>query len=207
MVMTRETDPNMQPLQPIGAESKRRVAASLGHVWWSFMRRGLITGALGLCALIWPTMSLALLLRLVALYLLADGVVGLAPAFRSTERTPHLVQAAISLAVGAVLLFWPGVTIRTLLVVFGVWTLLSGIGQLFSSRQLDAAVTDRGLLTSLGVITGVVGLVLILWPGTGVVAIAWVIGAAALVIATLLIILALCLKRIARRVETLRLHR
>jgi uncharacterized membrane protein HdeD (DUF308 family) len=205
--MTRETEPNMNPRQPIGAEIKRRVAASLGHVWWSFMLRGLIAGALGLCALIWPTISLALLLRLVGLYLLADGVVGLVPAFRSTERTPHLMQTAISLAVGAVLLFWPGGTVRTLLVVFGAWALLSGIGQLFSSRQLDAEVTDRGLLTSLGVITGVVGLVLILWPGTGVVAIAWVIGAAALVIAILLIILALCLKRTARRVETLRLQR
>jgi uncharacterized membrane protein HdeD (DUF308 family) len=64
------------------------------------MLRGLIAGVLGLCVLIWPTISLALLLRLVGLYLLADGVVGLAMAFRSTERTPRLMQAAISLAVG-----------------------------------------------------------------------------------------------------------
>jgi uncharacterized membrane protein HdeD (DUF308 family) len=79
----------MNPSQPLGAELKRRVAARLGHVWWSFMLRGLIAGVLGLCVLIWPTISLALLLRLVGLYLLADGVVGLAMAFRSTERTPR----------------------------------------------------------------------------------------------------------------------
>jgi uncharacterized membrane protein HdeD (DUF308 family) len=205
--MTRETDPNMPPQQPIGAEIKRRVTASLGHVWWFFMLRGLIAAALGLCVLIWPTLSLALLLRLVGLYLLADGIVGLVTAFRSTERTPHLMQAAISLAVGAVLLFWPGGTVRTLFVVFGVWALLSGIGQIISSQQLDADVTNRGLLRSLGIITSILGLVLILWPGTGVVAIAWVIGIAALVIATLLIILAQCLKRTARRIETLRLQR
>ncbi|MEA3411163.1 MAG: DUF308 domain-containing protein [Pseudomonadota bacterium] len=178
-----------------------------GKVWWSFLLRGLIALALGLCALIWPSASLSILLRLVGLYLLADGALGLIAAYRSLDRTPYLIQAAISLVVGAVLLFWPGATVKTLFVIFGIWALLSGIMQIVSSRQLQPDDPDRGLMTGIGVVAAIVGLVLIFWPGTGVVAIAWVIAAAAFVIAALLIFLALRLKRLSGRVEQLKTDR
>jgi len=174
-----------------------------GKVWWSFLLRGLIAGALGLCALIWPSASLSILLRLVGLYLLADGVLGLIAAYRSSDRTPYFIQAAISLIIGAILLFWPGATVKTLFVIFGIWVLLSGIMQIVESRQLHPDEPDRGLMTGIGVVAAIVGLVLILWPGTGVVAIAWVIAAAAFVIAALLIFLALRLRRHSGRVEQL----
>ncbi|MCG6868914.1 MAG: DUF308 domain-containing protein [Gammaproteobacteria bacterium] len=178
-----------------------------GKVWWSFLLRGLIAGALGLCALIWPSASLNILLRLVGLYLLADGVLGLIAAYRSFDRTPYLVQAAISLIIGATLLFWPGATVKTLFVIFGIWALLSGIMQIVTSRQSRPDDPDRGLMTGIGTVAAIVGLVLIFWPGTGVVAIAWVIAAAAFVIAALLIFLAMRLKRLSGRIEQLRSDR
>jgi uncharacterized membrane protein HdeD (DUF308 family) len=49
----------------------------------------------------------------------------------------------------------------------------------------------------------VVGLVLLIWPGTGVVAISWIIALAALLFAALLIFVALRLKRLKKRVDEL----
>jgi hypothetical protein len=47
--------------------------------------------------------------------------------------------------------------------------------------------TDRGLMTTMGGAVAVVGLVLLIWPGTGVVAISWIIALVAQLFAALLI--------------------
>jgi uncharacterized membrane protein HdeD (DUF308 family) len=49
----------------------------------------------------------------------------------------------------------------------------------------------------------VVGLVLLIWPGTGVVVISWIIALAALLFAALLIFLALRFQRLKKRVDEL----
>ena len=179
------------------------VGGRLGDLWWAFMLRGVLAAALGLWALIWPSVSLAILIWLVGLYCLADGMAGLFGAWRAAERGPNLLQALIGIAVGAVLLFWPGGSIRTLLVLFGIWALFTGISQIVAARRADLTDDERRTMTTIGGIAAALGLILIVWPGTGVVAISWVIAIAALLVAALLIFLALRLKRLQARLETL----
>jgi uncharacterized membrane protein HdeD (DUF308 family) len=62
---------------------------------------------------------------------------------------------------------------------------------------------DCSLMTTMGWAVAVVGLILLIWPGTGVVAISWIIALAALLLAGLLIFLALPLKRLKKRVDKL----
>lgn len=186
-------------LEASAVEARGRASSRLGDVWWTFMLRGLLAGALGLCALIWPTLSLEILIRLVGIYCLADGVAGLVGALRSAER-PSLFQGLFGIAVGLVLLFWPGATTRILLVVFGAWALVTGVSQIVAARQLDPAQT-RGSRMAIGVIAAVVGLVLLVWPGTGIVTLSWVIALAALLLAALLIFLALRFKGLKARLD------
>lgn len=189
--------------QALAAGVRSRVSGRLGDMWWAFMLRGVLAAMLGLVALIWPSVSLAILIRLVGIYLLADGVIGLLGAFGTSERGAHLLQALVGIAVGAVLLLWPGGSIRILLVVFGAWALFTGISQIIAARRDEVASGDRSMMTTVGGVTAALGLLLIVWPGTGVVAISWVIAIAALLLAALLIFLALRLKRLQARVNTL----
>ena len=179
------------------------VSAKLGDVWWAFMLRGVLAAVLGLCALIWPSLSLAILMRLVGIYCLLDGVTGLAGAVRASERGAHLLQALLGLVVGVLLLFWPEGSVRTLLVIFGIWALLTGVSQIFAARQQEVEGSERGAISTIGWIAAAVGVILVVWPGTGVVTIAWLIGIAALLLAGLLIFLALRLKRLQARVDAL----
>jgi uncharacterized membrane protein HdeD (DUF308 family) len=184
------------------AGARDRVGDKLGDIWWAFMVRGALAAALGLCALIWPSASLAILLRLVGIYCLLDGVTGLIGAFRAAERGAHLLQAILGLVVGALLLFWPEGSVRTLLVIFGVWALLTGVSQIWAARQQEVEGGERSAMTTIGWVAAVVGLILIVWPGTGVVTIAWLIAIVALLLGVLLIWLALRLKRLQARVAT-----
>jgi uncharacterized membrane protein HdeD (DUF308 family) len=79
--------------------------------------------------------------------------------------------------------------------------MLTGASQIFTARREVLVGSDRSVMTMIGVGAAVIGLVLIIWPGTGVVAISWVIALAALLLAALLIFLAQRLKRLKARVD------
>jgi uncharacterized membrane protein HdeD (DUF308 family) len=166
-----------------------------------FMVRGLLAAVLGLCALIWPSASLVILMRLVGLYCLLDGGAALIAAMRTSDRSAHILQAILGLLVGVLLLFWAEGSVRTLLVIFGIWALATGVSQIWAARQQEVEGGERSAMTTIGWVAAVVGLILIVWPGTGVVTIAWLIGIVALLLGVALIWLALRLKRLQARVE------
>lgn len=168
-------------------------------IWWSFMLRGVLAGALGVCALFWPSMTLSVLARLVGVFLLVDGLAGLATSFRASSRGGYLLPALVGVVIGIVLLLWPGGSLRTLLIIIGAWVLLIGIGHVLTSRDMAVNDAGRGLIRTMGITAIVVGLVLVLWPGAGVVTVSWVIAAGALVFALLWISLAMRLRRFQRR--------
>jgi len=165
------------------------------------MVRGLPAGVLGIVALFWPSGSLDLLIPIVGVYCLADGTAALFGALRAAERGPLLSQALVALAIGLILLLWPGATVRVLLMVFGIFALITGISQILAARQIGAEGSDSGFMMTIGVVTAAVGLILVLWPSTGVVAISWLIPLVALSIAALLIFLAIRLKRVKERLD------
>src|SRR5208337_2518649 len=139
-----------------------------------FMLRGVLAGMLGIFALFWPTASFTILARVVGLYCLADGLSGLIGAPRA-DRGAYLPQVVVSLVVGGVLLFWPGTSVRTLLMVFGAWALFTGVSQIVTARRANVDDADRRLMTGIGGTLAAIGLVLLIWPGSGVVAISWFI--------------------------------
>ena len=192
-----------EQLRSIAAGVQSRVSGKLGDIWWAFMLRGVFAGLVGICALFWPTPSFTILTRLVGLYCLADGLPGLVGALRASDRGTYLLQAAVSLVVGGLLLLFPSASARTLLMVFGGWALFTGASHILAARQAAVEDTDRGSVTAIGGAVAAFGLVLLIWPGTGVVTISWIVALAALLFAALLIFLALRLKRLKKRVDKL----
>ena len=190
-------------LQAAAAGLKSRVSGKMGNVWWAFMLRGLLALGLGVSALIWPKLTLALLVRLIGIYALLDGAAGLISGIRGRDLQSYLLPALVSLAVGAVLLFWPGLTVKWLLIILGIWTLLHGANLFLAGRSADQNDPNRGLLLTLGLVLVVIGLVLIVWPGAGAVTISWLVAALAFVVGAMLVFLALRLRQVKLRVDKL----
>lgn len=190
-------------LQAAAAGLKSRVSGKMGNVWWAFMLRGLLALGLGVSALIWPKLTLALLVRLIGIYALLDGAAGLISGIRGRDLQSYLLPALVSLAVGAVLLFWPGLTVKWLLIILGIWTLLHGANLFLAGRSADQNDPNRGLLLTIGLVLVVIGLVLIVWPGAGAVTISWLVAALAFVVGAMLVFLALRLRQVKLRVDKL----
>ena len=199
--MQDENDNIWEPRRPV-AEAVPRLRAGLGDLWWWFLARGLLALLLGLCLLLWPGRSVALLAVLLGFFLLLDGVAGLVGAMRARQTRAGLPPALISLVVGGVLLLWPGATLRVLLIVTGIWALFSGLGYVMAEREAARSGAGDGHLKVIGITIIVVGLVLIFWPITGIVTVAWVLAAAAFAIAAVLLLVASRLRRIRTRLES-----
>jgi uncharacterized membrane protein HdeD (DUF308 family) len=81
-----------------------------------------------------------------------------------------------SVAVGVMILAWPGISVYALTIVFGAYTLATGIvelGTAFTSRGEE----ERGWLILRGLLGITVGVLVFAWPGISALALLYVIGA------------------------------
>ncbi len=190
-----------EQLKTVAENLRSGVRDKLADIRWFLMLRGALALALGIFAIFWPDKNLKLLLLGVGIYCLADGAVGLISALRQPAFRENLLQALVLLAIGATLVWWPGATLRTLLVLLGAAILFMGIGQVMVARRLPAEDEDRAAAMNMGIAAIVIGAILALWPGSGVAVISWVIGIAAILIGALLIFLGSRFKKLGSRVE------
>jgi uncharacterized membrane protein HdeD (DUF308 family) len=189
-------------LQYAATGAQVRIGEKLGDVWWSLLIRGLLAIGLAIALFFWPQATLAIFIRLIGLYLLFDGVVNLLGALRIRELSAYLVPGLITIVFGLVLLFWPDMTGRLLLTIVGIWLLFQGAMLFWTARQSDPNDPDRGIAMGISAVTALIGIVLVVWPGSGVVAISWVIAIAVSVIGVLLISLALRLRQAEKRFDS-----
>ncbi len=173
------------------------------QIWWVFMLRGVLAAALGMCALIWPTLTLEILVLFVGAYLIADGVMGLVVTFRRPGAAGGLLQPAVSVVIGLVLVFWPSQSARTLFMILGAGALFIGISYLVTARRYGVGGMDRQLMTTVGIIAAVLGVILLIWPGAAVVTVSWIIAVAALLLAAVLIFMGVRFKQLKARVEAI----
>ena len=171
-----------------------------GQIWWVFILRGVFAAVLGVFALIWPTLTLEILVLFVGAYLIADGVMGLVVAWRRAAPSGRLLQPALSVVIGLLVVLWPSQSARTLFMVLGAGALFIGISYVIAARQYAVDAMGRRLMTTGGIIAGVLGVILIVWPGAAVVTVSWIIAAAALLMAAVMIFLGVRLRQLRARV-------
>ena len=184
------TDQNPQSGEILDGDSmteRDRLSAQLSSLWWTFLIRGVLAGAVGIAALFWPSGSIALLLRLVGVLLVLDGGLTLL----GVGRRGVLGGAAIgALVIGLILLIWPEGTVKLAFFLMGAWVLIIGIGSLAASGQMHERDPQRGSMRVSGFVALVVGLVLMIWPAVALVALGWGIAFSALAIAAVMFWLA-----------------
>jgi len=179
------------------------LSSSMSDLWWTFLVRGLLAAILGIVAFFWPTGSVALLLRLTGVFLVFDGAVALF-GFRNREGgASENVAAIVSIVIGLILLFLPVASAHIVFVLLGLWALIKGCTYLYTWWQMPEADPERATALSIGIVTVLLGVVLILWPATGLVAIGWLIAIAAFAIAAVMLFLAFRIKRLRDRMNNI----
>ncbi|WP_433608182.1 HdeD family acid-resistance protein [Dactylosporangium sp. CA-139114] len=155
---------------------------------WSLVLRGAVAIVFGLLALVWPAVTVVVLALLVGAYLVVEGVTAIIAGFRrardTAQRAAYLLAGLIGVVAGVVALLWPGVTALVLAVLFGVWALMTGVLEIWAATR----VRGQWLMLAVGVLSVVAGVLVLVRPTLGVLAIALVVGVYALVVGALILV-------------------
>jgi uncharacterized membrane protein HdeD (DUF308 family) len=171
---------------------------TLARNWWAIVLRGVFAVLFGLGTFLWPGVTLAVLVLLYGAYLFVDGIMAVLWALArrpegSFSWEVFLVGLA-SLAAGVVTLLWPGVTAIALLYVIAIWAIIRGVFEILAAFHLRRELNNEWLLALAGAVSILFGVALIVAPGTGALAVLWLIGTFAIVVGILMIILGFRLK-------------
>ncbi len=171
-------------------------------VWWLVLLRGIFMVIFGIIALVSPGIALLTLVWLFGLYAILDGIAAIVIGVR-TRGEPHwvwtIVQGVVSVLAGVIALIWPGVTALALLFVVAFWAIVLGIGEIggaFASRRSGSSAW--GWTLAAGILNVVFGVLLLIWPASGILTLVWLVGIFALVGGVALIVLAFRVRSLAK---------
>lgn len=179
----------------------------LARNWWVLAWRGLVAMLFGVAALAWPGPTLMALALLFGAFALLDGALALAAAWIGRPRGPYwgalIAEGLLGIATGVLALLWPWLMALAIVYLIAAWALVTGVLEIAAAVRLRREVNGEWLMALCGVLSVIFGLALGLWPGAGAVALAWLIGAYALVFGALLLALAFRLRAWTHRYQSL----
>jgi uncharacterized membrane protein HdeD (DUF308 family) len=168
--------------------------------WWVPVVRGVGAILFGIVTITLPGISLLTLVLLWGAYALVDGAFNLMLAARRGRAGESwgwfVLEGIVSIATSAVTFAWPGLTALALLTIIALWGVVTGITEIVAAVRLRKQIRGEWMLALAGVLSIAFGVLLLMFPGTGALALLWVIAGYAFAFGVLLIALGLRLHRL-----------
>jgi uncharacterized membrane protein HdeD (DUF308 family) len=167
-----------------------RVVELMTRNWWLVALRGALAVIFGILTLAWPGLTLLALIFLWGFYALVDGIssIALGVAVRG-HRWSNVLIGVVGILAGLVAIMLPGETAVVLLVIIAIWAIIAGVVQIAAGIVLRRAMAHAWFLILTGGLTLVLGVVLLLNPGAGALALVTTIAIFALIWGISLILL------------------
>jgi uncharacterized membrane protein HdeD (DUF308 family) len=166
---------------------------NLSKNWWLLVLRGVAAILFGIAAFVWPGLTLLVLVTMFGVYALVDGLIAVFTGLSRTQNSPRwwvfLLEGLVSIGIGVIALFWPGVTTLAILAMIAAWAIITGVLEIVAAIRLRREITNEWLLALGGFVSIGVGVLLITQPLAGSLAIIWMIGAYSLIAGVLWIAL------------------
>jgi uncharacterized membrane protein HdeD (DUF308 family) len=170
--------------------------------WWALALRGGLGVLFGIAAFFLPALAVAVLVALFGVYALIDGAFAIVAAARAAERKERwgamLLEGLVGVAAGVVTFVWPLVTAVALFSVIAAWAIVTGVLEIAAAARLRRVIHDEWLLGLNGVVSIAFGVLLLVAPLAGVLAVVWWIGVYAVFHGIMLLALAMRLHDFGR---------
>jgi len=163
------------------------IAEVLARNWWLLALRGALAILFGAFAILWPVQTIVVLALLFGAYMLIDGLVVGFYGVWGHRAWWLVVQGVLGVAVGIVTLLIPSITIFVLIYLIAFWAILRGVAEIVMATRLSGIVSSQLLWIAAGVLSVLFGIVVVFFPGAGMVAIVWVIGLYAIFLGILML--------------------
>ena len=152
--------------------------AALGSSWGWLLTFGIVTVLVGIAALAWPGPTILVIAILFGAQLLVNGVYRFIHALTSeADRTlPQILLAVLAIVAGLLVLRAPAGAALLVPIVLGLFWTVSGLIETFHALT-SRDVPSRGWTAIVGVLSVVAGVVVLAYPGIGLVTLTYLFGA------------------------------
>lgn len=170
---------------------------SLADGWPFLLMRGIIALVLAVIAVAVPAITITALTLAVAAYLFADGMVALVVGFRARHNGrrvwPIAAEGALNWSAAAAIVVWPGFSLLAFIAFAALWAMVSGLLFAAAAGQMP---DRRGnvIMLATGLISVLFGILLVVRPVDGLIALIWLLASYALVFGAAMIATALRLR-------------
>ncbi len=151
----------------------------LGDAWGWILLRGVASIAFGAMAILWPGLTIVVLVVMWGAWAFVDGITSLVTAYKARDGGkpiwPLVLIGVLSIAAGLITFFAPGVAAVTLLVFIAAWAIVTGVLEIVHAIRVRKSISNEWMLILSGVLSVVVGLYMLSSPAGGALAIIWVI--------------------------------
>lgn len=175
----------------------------LAHNWWMLLLRGIVALVFGVLCLAYPSVTLIVMTIMFGVYALLDGILALVSSISMVKGRARwwstFVEGTVGVILGLVILIWPGITAFGLLYLIGVWAIITGIFEITAAIRLRQHFTNEWLLLISGAASVIFGLLILVVPRAGALAVVWWIGTYAIFFGMAFTALALRLRRWSAR--------
>ncbi len=159
--------------------------SSLTRNWWTFLLQGLFALVFGALVLIWPTTALITLVYLFGAFAMVDGICTVAAGITFRSYMAHwwvaLLQGLFGILIGFTTLLWPQITWLVLLSFIAAWAILSGVLEVVLGVQVRKAIEGEWMMIAGGILSILLGVMLVVFPVAGSLGLALTIGIFAIV--------------------------
>jgi uncharacterized membrane protein HdeD (DUF308 family) len=175
------------------------------HYWWMILMRGIFAILFGIAAFIWPGPTIEMLVLLFGAYALVDGIfaviVGIQQYGENERWWAVLLEGIAGIVLGVLTLLWPGTTATVLLAFIAAWAIVTGVLEIAAAVWLRKVIEGEWTLILAGALSVLFGVLLMLQPAAGALALVWLIGAYAIVFGMLFSFLAFELGRLGQTID------
>jgi uncharacterized membrane protein HdeD (DUF308 family) len=149
--------------------------------WWVFAIRGIAAIAFGVLAFVWPETTLTVLVLLFGAYVLVDGIsllIALARGDALARRHAWAVgiMGVLGIVAGIATFAWPGLTALSLLYLVAFWAIAMGTFQVIAAIALRREIDNEFWMILGGAASVVFGVLLVAYPGSGLISLVWLVG-------------------------------
>jgi uncharacterized membrane protein HdeD (DUF308 family) len=143
--------------------------------WWTLVIRGLLVIAFGILTVAEPPTAVMVLVFIFGVYAIADGLTTLSavlsPLAPEKGGWLYALGGLVSIAAGIIALVWPGITAMALFFVIAWWAIILGITEIISAIAYSKVMENEWAVILSGMLWIAFGVILLVWPGPGVVAV------------------------------------
>jgi uncharacterized membrane protein HdeD (DUF308 family) len=166
--------------------------------WWLLALRGVLAIIFGVLAFIWPGITLIVLVLMFGAYALVDGIFTIILAFSDQKGKQRwwvmLIEGLVGVAAGIITFLWPGISAIALLFVIAAWAIVTGVLEIVAAVRLRREIEGEWLLAISGIASIIFGVLMVIWPGAGALAVIWLIATYAIIFGVLFLFLAFRLR-------------